>query len=99
MPPLTTPSPPQMRTPHQMSTPAEAFAAQLSALEPIARLNASAIEAALEPGVLDHSGADAPFAPQAVALGVRQLVGLLRVVTIAALDMELEAAAAERVEG
>lgn len=81
-----------------MPDPASAFAAQLAALVPVARVNCAAIEAVLDPASgFDHNDPeDRHFAPEAVALGMRQLALLLAPLTCYAVGLELQAAERER---
>lgn len=81
-----------------MPDPAETFSRQLAALTPIARVNEAAVAAVLDPASgFDHSDPeDRHFAPESVALGLRQLVLLKDALAVYAIGMELQAAERER---
>jgi len=74
------------------------FATSCKQLISIARINAAAIEAVLEPGTFDHgSEAEQHFAPDAIAYGYQALIYGLRALQLLALDYECISASAEAV--
>jgi hypothetical protein len=65
------------------------FATSCKQLVSIARINAAAVEAVLEPGTFDHgSEAEQHYAADAIAYGYAQIVHSLRCFQLLALDYE-----------
>lgn len=66
-------------------------------LHRIADINRAAVEATIE--AFDHSSLkERHYAPQSIAMGIRQVIELNKVLSLLAIDLELaEAAARERV--